>query len=181
MTELQRSPELSRVLEIEKIVQDDVDLVIDASDEECQRIAERLDILRVERLSAQLRIKAVADGPAIRVYGRFVAKVVQRCVVSLERLATEIDEPLAVQFGPPAEAESELEFNVDDADPPEPLIDDRIDFGELVVQHLAVALDPYPQKSGAQPPDWCDGVDIVKNSGVDNPFSVLAALKKKQE
>ncbi|MDH3703421.1 MAG: DUF177 domain-containing protein [Alphaproteobacteria bacterium] len=181
MAELQRPPEFSRVLEVEKIVQDDVDLVIDATSEECQRIADRLDILGVERLSAKLQIQAVADGPAIRVDGRFAAQVVQRCVVSLERLATEIDEPLMVQFGPPAEAETELEFNVDDADPPEPLVDDRIDFGELVVQHLAVALDPYPQKSGAQPPDWCDGVDTMENSRVDNPFSVLAALKKKQE
>lgn len=181
MDEPQRSSELSRVLEVEKIVQDDVDLVIDATSEECRRIADRLDILSVERLSAKLQIQAVAGGPAIRVNGRFEAQVVQRCVVSLERLATEIDEPLAVQFGPPAEAETELEFNVEDADPPEPLIDGRIDFGELVVQHLAVALDPYPQKSGAQPPDWCDGVDTMKSSGVDNPFSVLAAWKKKQE
>lgn len=174
-------PELSRVLEIERILQDDIDLVIDATEEECRRIAGRLDLVGVERLSAQLSIVSVPDGPVIHVNGRFSAKVVQRCVVSLERLENEIDEPLLVQFGPPAEAESDLEFSIDDDDPPEPLTDDRIDFGELVVQHLAVALDPYPQKSGAHPPDWCEGVDTLDGSGADNPFSVLAVLKKKQE
>lgn len=174
-------PEISRVLEIEKILQDDIDLVIDATEEECRRIAGRLDLVGVERLSAHLSIASVPEGPVIHVNGRISARVVQRCVVSLERLENEIDEPLSVQFGPPAEAESDLEFNVDDDDPPEPLTGDQIDFGELVVQHLAVALDPYPQKSGAQPPDWRDAVDTTDGSGNDNPFSVLATLKKKQE
>jgi len=181
MEQSQTPSELSRVVEIENIVQDEIELVIDATVDECRLIANRLDLLGVERLSAQLRIKPVSHGAAIHVDGRFTAKVVQCCVVSLERLENEIDEPLALRFGPPAEAEPELEFSVDDADPPEPLTGDRIDLGELVVQHLAIALDPYPQKSSAQAPDWCDDVDTMRDSGADSPFSVLAALKKKQE
>jgi uncharacterized metal-binding protein YceD (DUF177 family) len=181
MDQRQPTPELSRILEVEKIVQDEVELVIDATDEERGRIADRLDLLGVERLTAHLRVTSVSAGPGIAVNGRVTAVVAQRCVVSLERMECAIDEPLAAQFAPPGEAESELEFNVDDADPPEPLTEDRIDLGELVVQHLAIALDPYPQKSGVQAPDWCDGVDTMENTGVDSPFSVLASLKKKQE
>ena len=103
-------PELSRVLELEKIFQDDIDLAIDATEEECRRIAGRLDLVGVERLSAQLSIVSVPDGPVIHVNGRFSAKVVQRCVVSLERLETEIEEPLSVQFGHLSDVESDLDF-----------------------------------------------------------------------
>ncbi len=181
MERVSPAPELSRILEIERIVQDDVDLEIDATEEERRAIAKRLDVQAVERLSARMRIKLVGDGPVIQVNGRYSAKVVQSCVISLEELENEIEEPFAVQFAAIGEVDFEQDFNIADADPPEPLTEDRIDLGELVVQHLAVALDPYPQKSGAQRPDWCDGADTTEDSGTENPFSVLAALKKKQE
>src|SRR3546814_17044110 len=55
-------------------------------------------------------------------------------------------------FGPPVEMPVEVEFTLADEDPPEPFENGCIDLGEIVVQHLAVALDPYPRAPGAELP-----------------------------
>ena len=40
----------------------------------------------------------------------------------------------------------------DEEDPPEPIRAGRMELGELVAQHLSLALDPYPRKPGAELP-----------------------------
>ena len=63
-------------------------------------------------------------------------------------------------------------------DQPEPLVDGKIDVGEVVAQFLAVAMNPYPRKDGAKV------ADVVKSEDEEerpNPFAKLAGLKDKLE
>lgn len=170
--------EFSRPVEVESVGPEGFELEISADEEERRRVSERLEVLALEHLTARLVVKPAASGVAIRVQGNVRARVVQRCIVSLERVVSDIEEPMTVDFGPTAAAADEIEFDIDDVDPPEPLDGDRIDVGELVVQHVAVALDPYPRKTGAALPEWRDPIEKMVDSGVKNPFSVLASLKK---
>ena len=60
-----------------------------------------------------------------------------------------------------------------DEEPPEQLIDGKLDLGALASEFLLLAIDPYPRKPGAEfsPPK-------VEDEG-DHPFAALAALKKR--
>ena len=170
------TPEFSRPFAIEDIEAKgaSVDLVADA--EERRRLAERFGLLSLDRLVAHLEVTRGASGIPIRVRGRLRASVVQSCVVSLDPVASEIDEPVEAEYAPASTEGPEEMVHIDQPDPPEPLDGDTLELGELVAQHLSVALDPYPRKQGAEPPEWAKPTD----SEGDNPFSALASLRKKR-
>ena len=69
-------------------------------------------------------------------------------------------------------------------DPPETFIGDSVDLGGLVLEHLAMAIDPYPRKAGEEFP--ADEVSSrVEQEESDptkqSPFAVLEALKREDE
>jgi uncharacterized metal-binding protein YceD (DUF177 family) len=168
--------EFSRPFAIEDIESKGGSVKLAADAEERQRLADRFGLVSLDRLVAHLEVTRGASGIPIRVRGRLQASVVQSCVVSLEPVASEIDEPVEAEYGPaPAEGPEEV-IQLDQPDPPEPLEGDSLELGELVAQHLSVALDPYPRKRGAEPPEWAKTADTAS----DNPFSVLASLRKKR-
>jgi uncharacterized metal-binding protein YceD (DUF177 family) len=116
----------------------------------------------------------------LHVVGRVSATVGQTCVVTLEPIENDIDEPVDLVFVPadaapsPADgSEGELEVPYDDG--PEPLVDGMIDLGAIAIEFLVLAIDPYPRKP--------DAVFEAPAAGDDSahPFAVLAALKKEQE
>jgi hypothetical protein len=74
-----------------------------------------------------------------------------------------------------AEAEDDGEIFVDPAaeDPPEPL-GHEIDVGEILIEELALNLDPYPRKPGVAFQAEAHGEPR------ENPFAVLAKLKPKK-
>ena len=60
-----------------------------------------------------------------------------------------------------------------DKDPPEPLIDGRLDLGAVATEFLLLGIDPYPRKAGAQFGALKSDDDIAR------PFAALEALKKR--
>lgn len=103
------------------------------------------------------------------------ARVTQTCVVSLEPFEARIDEACALQFVPAKnlpESETE-ELDVETLDGPDeiPFTGDMINLGEALAEQLALALDPYPRKPGAQ----LSGASLNEP---ETPFSILAARKK---
>ncbi len=129
-------------------------------------------------------------GGAVRLEGSIRAAVVQTCVISLAPVQAAIDEEIAVNFAESAGNDpEELEIAYDADDPPEPIVNGRIDLGEAVAQQLALALDPYPRAPGAEiPPDYrgetAELTPTVPYEGpsdttspTSNPFSVLGKLK----
>lgn len=172
-------PEFSRVFAIDEIGREGSVVALEATEEERGQLAGRFGLLALDRLTAALTLTRGASGIPIRVRGRMEASVVQECVVSLEPVQSEIGEDIDVEYGPSADEGGEEVFDLDQPDPPEPLEGDSLELGELVAQHLSVALDPYPRKEGVSPLEWGAGGADEAEKPENGPFSVLAQLRKK--
>lgn len=178
MKDVLNEPEFFRPVYVEDIGPDGLQRKIEANAEERERLRERLGLLSLAFLTAELHLAVAPSGISINISGRYKARFSQECVISLETVESDLDESLEAEFGPAAN-EIDVSLALDEPEPVEPLVDGRIDLGELVVQHLAMALDPYPRKAGAKMPEFNQISDEYDNKSKDSPFSVLATLRKK--
>lgn len=171
-------PEFSRPVALEDFRGGTVRQSIVASDEECGRLAERLGLAAIDSLSATVTLESRRGGKIIAVEGQFQAVLTQTCVVTLEPLPGTVSEAFAVRLAPAVEADEAEIVDIDPEtdDEPEPLDGDSVDIGELVAQHLSLALDPYPRAEGAElePETLAAGEDSD-----EGPFAKLAQLKPK--
>ena len=174
------TPEFSRPVAIDDIEAGATEIEIEAGPAERRRLADRFGLVAIDCLSAALTITRAASGIPIRVAGRFRAEITQHCVVSLDSFDSVVENTLEVEFVPAADMPAEVDFDVDDMDPPEALQGADIDLGELVAQHLAISLDPYPRKQGARAPAWDSAVGGTPPD-VDSPFAILEKLRKNGE
>jgi hypothetical protein len=118
------------------------------------------------------------SGGRVHVSGHVVARVGQTCVVTLDPIENEIDEPVDLMFAPPEQirlsnlvdegTESETEI----PDPPEPIINGVIDLGRVATDALFLAVDPYPRK-----PDAVFEPHVEARDPRDHPFAALGALR----
>ena len=154
---------------------------IEAKPEERTALARRLGLVDLAALGAELTLTRLAGG-FVRVEGRLSATVTQTCVVTLDPFEATVGEDFTAVFAPP-DRMPEGDVLVDpEADVPEPLDGTRIDLGELVAQHLSLALDPYPKAPGVA----FDGASAGEDEGggsadptsepARNPFAALAKL-----
>jgi len=72
----------------------------------------------------------------------------------------------------------EMDFDAEEADPPELMKGGVIEIGELIAENLSLALDPYPRSAGAEMEKTTAGDDGEEGAARNNPFAVLASLKK---
>jgi uncharacterized metal-binding protein YceD (DUF177 family) len=118
-------------------------------------------------------------GGRFHVAGRVRARVGQTCVVTLEEIESDIDEPVDLVFAPPEQI-PEMAALVDEAedgddevpDSPEPIENGTIDLGRIASDALYLAVDPYPRKAGAVFEPVVEAADPE-----DHPFAALKALK----
>ena len=173
-------PEFSRPLETSDLEDgDEGNRHLVADDDERAALRQRFDLLSLDSLEADLRYRR--DGRIVEVAGRLRGELTQTCVVSLEPMATTVDEQFVRRFDPdmaPVE-DDELDLTVDDLLDEtvcDPLIDDTIDLGEVVAEQLGLAIDPYPRKEGAQI-DPRYAASAPEDDDESNPFAVLKKLK----
>ena len=133
-----------------------------------------------EVLSVQASFDVTPErGGRFHVAGHVRARIGQTCVVTLEEMETDIDEPIDLTFAP-AEQIPEMSALVDEAgesdeetpDPPEPIENGMIDLGRLATDALYLAVDPYPRKPGVVFEPVVEAADPE-----DHPFAALRALK----
>jgi uncharacterized metal-binding protein YceD (DUF177 family) len=168
----QPEPEFSRPFAADRLGRTPVTETLLAGPAECAALAKRLGLVELSQLSATVTLERTMGG-LIHVSSRFEADVVQTCVVSLVDFPSHVEDSFALDFGnAPAEFGDEIELDPD-YDPPEPIEGGIIDLGELVVQYLALALDPHPRAPGAALDPALSGADIAEMS----PFAVLKNLK----
>src|SRR3954452_7577352 len=142
MTDHEIAPEFSRTILADKVGTDETAQTIKAKPDECAKLAERLELQSLENLSATIRIRRIRGGQMIRVAGALEADVVQTCVVTLEPVRNHVSDEFETVFAPRhliPEASSEVEIDPDAEEPPEPLVGNKIDIGELTTQHLSLA------------------------------------------
>jgi len=119
------------------------------------------------------------SGGRYEVTGRVRARIAQTCVVTLEPMESEIDEPIVLTFVPPDQI-PEMATLVDEAersdgdtpDPPEAIENGIIDLGRVATDALYLAVDPYPRK-----PDAVFEPLVETVNPEDHPFAALKALQ----
>ena len=193
-SEKHKKPEFSRVIEVAANMAVMESRHIEASAEERTRLVERLGLRGLVSLSADVSLSPWGEG-GVCARGEFKSRVVQACVVSLDPVTNIVDESFDIKFLPPTQLGQPLQVIVNedlDEDLPEAIEEGRIDIGELVVQLLALALDPYPRKAGAQvtgkilPETAGDKVSfnrppVNEQNRVKGAFAALTKLKRQED
>lgn len=193
-------PELSEwsvLVEADKIGSDPKSFHIEASQEQQDDLARRYGILSVDHAEADITLQKVRGG-TIHALGTLRARVTQSCVVTLEPVPSDIveefegwfgDDSAAVSF---ARAKSEREAKkanmeveiLEESVDPEPIVNGKIDIGELAAQHLSLSLAPYPHAPGVEHDLTVDskeqGVSREGASLRKNPFEALKDWKEKR-
>jgi len=138
------------------------------------KAAKALDLQSVPQLTAELSVRPWLDGAEIT--GRFEGVVEQLCSVTLEAFEQPVAGEIAVQVlprgSPNAQPEEggEAEYDPDAPDPPDILPGEAIDLAAYVVEHLALEIDPFPRKPGAE-------FEFAPPPEEESPFAVLKKLK----
>jgi hypothetical protein len=133
-----------------------------------------------EILSANASLDVTLESRGrVHVTGRVQARIGQTCVVTLDPIENEIDEPIDLVFAPPEQipvlsdlVDEAAESDTEIPDPPEPIINGAIDLGRLATDALFLAIDPYPRK-----PDAVFEPLIAAADPMDHPFAALKALQ----
>jgi len=136
------------------------------------RIVKALDLASLDAFSAEMEL---APSPAgWRLSGRVRASLAQTCGITLEPLPLEIDAPFVLSLAEAVEEDSdEIIITLDD-ESPDLIENGQIDLGQYAVEQLALRLDPFPRKPGAefvQPPEPAE----------ISPFAVLKQLRPSEE
>lgn len=151
---------------------------IEADATERAALAKRLGLLSLESLNASGTLETITGGKGGMLRGRFRAHVTQACIVTLEPVPAAIEDGFSLDYAVAEQAAivapKEVDIDLEVGDPPEPLVNGRVDVGEVVAEHLALALDPYPRAPGVE-----FEPKIVADTGEDSPFKVLSRLVKK--
>jgi uncharacterized metal-binding protein YceD (DUF177 family) len=142
---------------------------LSADDGERRAVAERLELVALHALDAELETRRDPSGSVVTVRGHARADLERLCVVTLEPFRSEvevaIDRPFTLM---PARAADAVDIDPL-LDEPDPLPPSGLDLGELVVEELVVQLDPYPRAPTA-PPLSDEAVAAAAPAG---PFAVL--------
>lgn len=155
---------------------------LETTEQERKDLARRFMVREIEDLSAELTLERVNGGNVVRVKGVFKALIHQECGKTQAILPTVVTEPVEGWFADQEAAislakarrnrlgryvDAELPM-LEEAEDPEPLDNGGIDLGELVAQHVSLAIDPYlrlDDESEIPEPTENDG----KNQGSDHP------------
>jgi uncharacterized metal-binding protein YceD (DUF177 family) len=180
--DLSGPPPFSYRVRVGQVSHNALDVHIEADENERTALAAFWDILGVQALAADLKLRRwKKDG--VKVFGTVHAEVTQACVVTLDPVADVIDEEIDEIFVPegsalarvPANDQGEILIDPDGPDLPESFTGDSIDVGAVVAEIVAMSLDPYPRKPGVEfeaGPE-ATAADDKKPS----PFAVLQNLK----
>jgi len=158
-----------------------------ASPEECRNLAEMSGVVSLSSVKADFKVtRWQRRGLKVAVVVR--AEVVQNCVVSLEAVSSCLTEPAEWYFKPEsarqksAEKDAVLLIDPLGEDPADPLIDGRVDLGQLLAEQLCLMVDPFKRAATVE----FDGLyKDAQNSSPPpepdtSPFAILKQIGKNQ-
>ena len=140
-----------------------------------REVARGLGLERLDRLEADVRLSAWHDG--MRVEADWRGEITQICGVSLDPFDSALEGAFTVDVVPAGSAHApaedvEIVVDLDADDPPDVAPGDAVDVGAYVVEHLALEIDPFPRKPGAE-------FEPREPEPESSPFAVLKAIKPK--
>lgn len=163
-----------RAVRLHELARGPVKLQLTPDTAERAQIAHDLGLESLPSLTAEVTVRPWLDGAEVA--GRFEAVVEQLCSLSLEPFEHPLRGAFEVRLAPaggasaPQEAGGDLELDLDAPDPPDILEGDAIAVAGYVVEHLALEIDPFPRKPGAE-------FSYEPTSTEESPFAVLRNLK----
>ncbi len=171
---------LDATIRIDKLPATGRELKLAPDQEEREALAAFLEITAIERLEVELVAAPYRGG--IRVQGRLQATIEQPSVVTLEPVHQDIDEQIDRVFLPGVENPrttpgAEVFVDLEGDDLPDPLEGPEADLSDLIIESLALAIDPYPRREGESVQELGLGGDAAPES----PFSALKALRDKDQ
>ncbi|MCW5729996.1 MAG: DUF177 domain-containing protein [Alphaproteobacteria bacterium] len=176
--------EFSRLVEVDRLGEDGLRLSILADEAERRALAQRFGLIALDELRADIEVSRPIAGGPVRAVLDWKARVVQACVVTLEPVPASLADRAVLLYAEDASGEAaagaELELDFAEEDPPDPIVEGRIDLGEAAAEQLALALDPYPRRPGARLPSEPAGEEGSGAGDRATPFSVLAKLQEKK-
>lgn len=167
-------PDASIRLDSMPVAGRDIDIAVEREAREA--IAAQLEVTAVDRL--QVKLHAVRFRGGIRVTGQLRALVTQPSVVSLEPVTEDIEEPVDRIFLPGGEkafagkADAEVFVDLEGDDVPDHFEGNEADLSDLIIETLALGIDPYPRLEGESV-----GIAGDVDDEDDSPFAGLKALK----
>lgn len=173
---------LSLVVHVARLPQAGMPLRLDTNADERAGVAERLGILAVNNLTADLLVRRwKRDGVVVE--GRIKGSLDQACVVTLEPVREIVDEAVDLIFVPETsklariepEGDGELHLDPEGADIPETFRGDTIDLGPFIEELVGLSLDPYPRAPGVEFSEL--DTDPDPSGGKVSPFAALGRLK----
>ncbi len=190
----------SRPLDVASVPAKGVSVTIEPAASDYSAIAAECGLPSVSSLRVTYKITPRVGG-RVEVVGDLVARVTQVCVVSLEPFEGDLAQDIDLTFAPTAGAlddwyEADIPRRArhgeperrarpsrvaapppalgdDQPDPPDPILDGKIDLGAVALEFLVLALDPYPRKPGVA----FDGIVGHDDAPEPTAFAELARLK----
>lgn len=174
-------PILDAVVRIDRLPASGRSVKVEADEATRAAIAASMNILSVERFSASLTVAPLRGG--LRAQGHLDAAVTQASVVSFEPVPELISEDIDRVFLPagrdahPPAPGAEVFIDLEDDDFPDHIDGPEVDLSALLLETLALALDPYPRREG----ESLDTLDVTLDAPEAGPFAKLAALKRSEQ
>lgn len=163
-------PEFSRLVPLARLGLEPFRTAIEATPEERERLAERFNLIALDRLAAVVALQRV-NGELIRLDATFEAEFVQSCVVTLDPVPGRVAQTFSLIYALLEEQQTEIDLDVDEP-VVEPLTGDTIDIGEAVAQELSLALPDFPRLE-----DAVIG-PLEAAEAEDSPFAALKRLRR---
>ncbi len=167
---------------------------ISAPNSSIPALCKRLNIHSIDSITASITLQRNGVNKVIHVKGTINATLYQKCVITTEPVHDVIEDEFEAWLADPnsavsfakakRERMSRKEQNdlpiIEESEDPEAIIDGKIDLGELVVQHISLALNPYPKIEGARYECKSEGLGDAPEGTYDNPFAALKDWKDKE-
>lgn len=194
-------PELSRRIQVRSLGVGylegaGLETSIEATPAECVALALRLGVPAVDAVGCRFRLSGMDKAGVVVAEGLLQARLVRTCVTTLDDFPTAMTEQFSVRFVPAERLSEAADADLDlEEDDDIPYAGGTIDLGEAAVEQLALSLDPYPRKPGAErpagvavgdPPSGSQTAAMTDPEGHDpeadpdqpNPFAALARLRQ---
>lgn len=168
------APEFARPVDLTRVGESGSRMTVEAGPAERAALAKRFGLPAIDSLRAELDLRRIRGGAAVRLSGQITADVTQSCVVTLEPVKQHVDEAFEILYSD--EVTDEQSTIGADVAWPEPLPDGTLDVGEAVAEQLSLALDPYPRAPDvALEKQWTGEREAAK------PFAALDKLRKRSD
>jgi uncharacterized metal-binding protein YceD (DUF177 family) len=164
----------TRTVRLHELDRGPVKVKLEPDTDQRVKIAKDLGLRALAALNGEITVKPWLDGAEIR--GHFRGRVEQICSLTLEPFEQDVAGDIEVRVlaadSPNASPDDgdEVELAPDAPDPPDVLEGDTIDLVAYLLEHLSLAIDPFPRKPGAS-------FDYTPPTVEESPFAVLKNLK----